>query len=401
MAEQNDVFDSAWFRRHLLDDILPRWRAAITEEGLFLPHFDRAWRPVGRGYGTLVSQTRLLFNFSQGYQLTGDRGYLNAVESGSEYLINHFWDHTHGGWYWQCGLDGTIHDRHKDAYGHAFAILGLSHAYGCTRATILRESMLDTWEILGDRFRDHFGGYRWRMTESFEPAEQVKSQNPIMHLFEALMAAGTAGEVPELLSEARNTGDFVLNKLVRQNDRRLPEVYDDEWQEMAAKSDWETTGGPLSGGRLDIGHAFEWAFLAASASELGFPAYYRSYANSFIGYGLALGFDWQAGGIYSPASPNGRLMSKRKGWWEQCEAARALLHFAAQYGRDDLVEALELTLNFVSRNLIDSKHGGWYEGVDEHGTPETRFKGSEWKLDYHVAGLCLEGIRNADQLYCA
>ncbi len=37
-----NAVDLAWFRHHLLEDILPRWQAAITVEGLFHCHFDHA-----------------------------------------------------------------------------------------------------------------------------------------------------------------------------------------------------------------------------------------------------------------------------------------------------------------------------------------------------------------------
>ena len=54
------ALDFGWFRTHLLDEILPKWLLAVTNQGLFLPHFDRQWRPLNRNFGTLISQCRLL-----------------------------------------------------------------------------------------------------------------------------------------------------------------------------------------------------------------------------------------------------------------------------------------------------------------------------------------------------
>src|SRR5215210_4965535 len=98
MSLQATKVDLGWFKTHLLDEILPKWLLSVTDQGLFLSHFDRKWQPLHRNYGTLVSQCRLLYNFSQGYALTGDQRYLDAVEGGAHFLLEHFRDQKHGGW---------------------------------------------------------------------------------------------------------------------------------------------------------------------------------------------------------------------------------------------------------------------------------------------------------------
>jgi mannose/cellobiose epimerase-like protein (N-acyl-D-glucosamine 2-epimerase family) len=375
-----------WFRALLLQDILPKWWGAATEQGLFLPHFDRQWRPQARNYGTLVSQCRLLYNFSQGYTLTQDPAYREAVENGAAFLLQHFRDQQHGGWFWSCDLDGAVLDDHKNSYGHAFAIFGLAHAYQCSPDSALREAMLHTWEIFTTRFQDSHSGIAWRMTRAFEPADDTKSQNPVMHLFEALLAASEVEGAESLLAEARRVGDFVLERLVRKADRRLPEVYDLTWRELTE-----------SPGRLDIGHAFEWAFLTSWAVERGFPAHYLDYGNSFLLYGLAIGLNWERGGIYSPSSPEGVLHNRKQGWWEQCEAIRALAHYAIHRQRDDLRAPLDLMANFARTSFVDAEYGGWYPGLEADGAPITTHKGNEWKVDYHVVGMCVEVMRLLDQ----
>lgn len=394
MTSNSTELDLNWFKSHLLDEILPKWLTSITAQGLFLPHFDRKWQPLHRNFGTLVSQCRLLYNFSQGYALTGNKLYLDAVEGGALFLLDHFRDKKYGGWYWSCGLDGEVKESRKDGYGHAFTLFGLSHAYACTRNPALQEAMLSTWDVLNTRFRDEHGGFYWRMTESFEPAEPTKSQNPTMHLFEALLAASSVGGVDSLIEEARRVGDFVLFRLVRATDRRLPEVYHEDWTELPVDESAVTRGG-----RLDIGHSFEWAYLTSYALERGLPAYYGSYANSFMLNGLALGFDWESGGIYSPATPTGQITTQRKGWWEQCEAIRALLNFVVVHNRADLIEPLQKMVGFVQNDFVDPEYGGWYYAVGPGITPTELEKGNEWKLDYHVVGMCMEAIRLADRVH--
>ena len=395
MNAQSTKLDLGWFKTHLLDEILPKWLASITDQGLFLSHFDRKWQPLHRNYGTLVSQCRLLYNFSQGYALTGNKVYRDAVEGGAQFLLDHFRDKQYGGWYWCCGLNGEVIERRKDGYGHAFVLFGLAHAYHCTRNPALQEAMLHTWEMLFQHFGDEHGGYDWRMSEDFVPTEQTKSQNPTMHLFEALLAASSVGGAEELLEEARRVGDFVLFKLVRAANRRLPEVYHADWTELPFDDSGKMS--QTRGGRLDIGHAFEWAYLTSYAMERGLPAYYGSFANSFMVYGLALGLDWESGGIYSPTNPDGKIISQRKGWWEQCEAIRALLNFVVVHNRNDLVEPLQKMIRFAQSSMIDPEYGGWYPNFGPAIAHQELEKGNEWKLDYHVVGMCMEAIRLAER----
>ena len=147
MSSYAAMLDFDWFEQHVRDEILPRWLGAVTDEGLYLPHFDRAWQPLAKNYGTLVSQCRLLYNFSQGYALTHEQRYLDAVQKGAQFLLTHFRDTKQGGWYWSCNLAGEVLDTHKDSYGHTFAIFGLSHAYACTGDPALQAAFLHTWDV--------------------------------------------------------------------------------------------------------------------------------------------------------------------------------------------------------------------------------------------------------------
>jgi mannose/cellobiose epimerase-like protein (N-acyl-D-glucosamine 2-epimerase family) len=112
---------------------------------------------------------------------------------------------------------------------------------------------------------------------------------------------------------------------------------------------------------------------------------------------MALGYDWQNGGTYSPASPNGLLINQQKGWWEQCEAIRALTHFYLRQRRNDLNGPLQRALEFVKASLIDPQYGGWYQRVGPGVPARAMEKGNEWKVDYHVVGMCMEAIRLTQQ----
>lgn len=373
-----------WFRDHAINDILPYWlKNAQTDNGLFFPHFDRIWNRRERDICTLVSQGRLLYNFSEGYRLTNGDKYLEAVNKGAEALIRYFRDPEQGGWFYSCNASGTILDPQKDLYGHDFAMFGLTHAAMVTHRDDLKKEALNTWEIIRTQFRDEHGGFLWKLSPSSEPA--TRSQNPIMHLFEALFALAEIDESGSIRRGSEEVASFVLNRLIRKKYGVLPEIYDEDWNELPAEKS----------GRIDVGHQFEWSYLLSRAAEAGWPQDYVKTAEKLLENGLSLGYDKSDGGIMSPAKPDGTLSEAKKGWWEQCEAIRALLHFGIVRDRRDALELADRTLAYVKKNFVDKEYGGWFSqpASDAKRDPASQSKGSEWKLDYHVVSMCAEAVR--------
>ncbi len=381
------VLDLSWFERHLLDDILPHWlEAAVDESGLFHPRLDREWRRAPGAQPTLVSQSRLLYNFSVGYALTADGAYRDAVAAGAEALRRCFRDARYGGWFWSCGMDGSPVSRTKNAYGHAFVIFGLSHASRCLGSSECRDDALETWETLRARLSDSHGGFLPETSEDFSEGLDVpvKTQNPIMHLFEALLALGDLEGMGRIYSDAGEVADFVFGRLVRSADGALPELFTSDWRELPS----------AEGGWINIGHQAEWAYLLSQAVDRGLHPLHLTHAEGLIRYALEAGYDPSDGGVRTrvhsgaPTSPEDRA---HRGWWEQCEFTRALLHWALRRKRDDLAEPLLANIAFWRERLIDPEYGGWYVEAN----PADPYKGDEWKLDYHAVGMCMEAIRLA------
>lgn len=376
----------AWFREHLLNDILPRWLThAPTANGLFFAHLGRTWERRDKDICTLVSQTRLLYNFSVGYRLTGQAEYIEAVHHGADALLRFFQDAAQGGWYWSCNLNGEILDFDKHLYGHAFVIFGLANAAEVTERKDLKQAAFDTWELVRSRFREERGGFVGKLTREFASLPHIPSQNPLMHLFEALLMLSIFDNSGRVRQDGEELAAFVLHCLRRKHDGILPELFDEEWRELSAEN----------GGRIDIGHAFEWAYLLSHAVECGWSQDYLKAAARFLEYGLALGFDATNGGIISPVTPAGAATLARKGWWEQCEAIRALLHFGVVREHTEVWEPLAKIIAFVQKHFVDQQHGGWYTRPPITASQDQACldKGSEWKVDYHIVGMCAEAIR--------
>ena len=84
---------------------------------MFPATFRSTVNPLGQDYATLVSQSRLLYNFCIGYELTQDDEYLHAVEKGIRFLLGNFRDNEYGGRFSTCRRDGQVLDFLRDTYG--------------------------------------------------------------------------------------------------------------------------------------------------------------------------------------------------------------------------------------------------------------------------------------------
>ena len=381
--------DRNWFQRSLEEETT-HWRvAAATSNGFFQPNLDRQWRPAPKQIGTLVSQCRQIYVMAAGYEATRNAAFLESLRKGTDFLLAHFRDSEHGGYFFSTTPEGKVVDDSKDSYGHAFVIFGLSHAARVTGDARYREAALKAWADMKKHFRDGPVFIKPRLNRTFSAARGANSQNPMMHLFEALLALHDATGSREVYRDARTLADAIFSRLFQERGGYLPEFYDSDWKPMP----------PEKRGHIDLGHQFEWAFLLSHAVEKGFPKQYLKTAGRLLDYGMAKAWDSEAGGIYSRSSYDGVVVKEPKMWWQQAEHLRAVSHYAALRGRSDLWPAFDKSLDFVKRNFMDSEYGGWYFDYDPARPREEKrtHKGLPTQIGYHVVGFYAEGLRLSER----
>ena len=113
------------------------------------------------------------------------------------------------------------------------------------------------------------------------------------------------------------------------------------------------------GGYIDLGHQVEIAYLLDVAGARGLSGVYPAAAQRVLDYVLKVAYDEDAGGCYGRALTDGTI-TRDKGWWQQSGCLRALMHFAALYGKPDMKRRYEQTLAFVQSAFVDTANGGWY-----------------------------------------
>jgi mannose-6-phosphate isomerase len=345
--------DAAWHRKALVEGHLAHWLAvAPTETGFLRTEFGRTWQPKGNAEVDLTAQSRLVYALASGYVVTGDPRYLAAARSGADFLLRSFRDPVHGGFLRSVAADGQVRDASKHTYGHAFAIFALAHAYRAVGDERYRAAAIEAWRTVDGHLRDPSGGFRPEAPRDFGPSSSRRTQNPVMHLFEATLALYEATGDDEARLAARTVGDFVVYRLLEgrpDGGAFIPEWYDEAWRPLDRDQ----------GGYVDLGHQFEWAYLLAASEPLAISPLYAEVAERVLAYAIKLGYDETAGGAYSRVK-GVEAIDRHKGWWQQAECLRALTYFAVAKGRADVGRRARQTLEFVRAEFVDPVNGGWY-----------------------------------------
>ncbi len=387
--ETADIFQFEWFNKLLVNDLGPHWvDAAVTESGLFHPHLNRKWERTGEHSGTLVSQSRLLFVFSEAYRQTGENRYLDAVRKGGEFLLNHFKDREYGGYFAACAPDGSVLDDRKRSYGHAFVLFGMSYAWEVTGDGRFLDCARDAFNTIHSDFLDGRGGICQIMSRMFEDTDNYRNQNPVMHLTEALLVLARVSGDQLYLDKARYWIDFLFTPMVERGDIAMLEFYDLNWIPLSEEDRPKNEPGVIV-----IGHQLEWAFLISFAVELGLPESYLDYGSFVLEAGLNIGYDSEYGGLMCKADGKGKVCQDKKGFWEQAETIRALANYILCHGRQDLQQVMQKSISFFQTYQFDNEFGGVYPDVTRDGRVLSEKKGGNWKVDYHTCAMITELLR--------
>jgi len=386
-APENPI-DAAASRVALVQGVLSHWLAvAPTTSGLYRSQFGRDWTYKGPEPARieLTVQSRLVYSMVIGYEVTKDRRYLDAARHGADFLLDHFHDPVQGGYFNVVSADGAVVSDAKRTYGHAFAVLALAHMARVTGEARYKTAALAAWQETAMGLLDPHGGLFIETSRNFArpPDNALRTQNPLMHMFEALLALVDATDDPGARRAARRLGDFVVGELMQglpDGSARLPEWYDGKWKPLPTRE---------AGGYVDLGHQFEWSHLLLRAERLGISPVYGAVSDRLLQYALAHGYDDMDGGAFDRLYPDGAV-DRHKGYWEQAECLHALLAAASVNHKQELWRRYEQTLQLVQNTLADPTHGGWYVDVCAHGSC-----GDDQPEPYHMVALYSAALQAA------
>lgn len=406
-------------RAYLEDVLLPFWiERAPDAAGGFLSHFDATGRPTGVTAKTFLMQVRLLFSFSQAHRAGyGGGRCAELAERGADFLIQHYHDAQHGGWFWSADRDGTPTDRRKIGYGQCFAMYAFGEYFLATGDARGRDAMLETFDVVQRKMLDPtHGGYFEIMEQDWRPGPpgrgggDRKSFDVHMHMMEALTKVYEVTAAPDHRGALLDVIDLLVRRMLDPVHRTgIQQFALDFSPQPAIRFDvaWGRDEDPASGSIpteiTSYGHNVEFAWLLLqTAAVLGVPpADYRNVVLPQFEHCLLYGIDRERGGVYIDGPAGGPPPPDHAGdkqFWQQAEVLVGMLAAWELTGDARFFRAFESVYGFVFTHFVNRPAGGeWFHKVDREGTPIEDHLGDHYKISYHTVRAMIEVVARLER----
>lgn len=404
----------------LTDRIIPFWLERSVDEvyGGYLTCFDDAGRYTGNGTKYIVTQSRMVWGFSnlREFARIGDLEKVEAAaRQGAAFLTSAFWDDEYQGFYWQLNRDGSVADPSKLVYGEGFAIYALSEyarVYKDDKAKAFAEKGFDLLQkYAADTLR---GGYYenierdWSISPAGAFAGDRKSLDIHMHLLETFTTLYllTGAEIHG--RKLKEVLDLIFRHMINPEKGYGYNQFDLDFNQIPAiniNRTWnaeretnEVVDTPTN--TTSYGHNVELSWLADLALQaLGCDRTpYEPTLHRLLDHALAHGFDHARGGVYRDGIADETVVVYDKEWWQNFEALTGFLNGYVLYGDARYLEAFLKTWAFDRDCFMNMEVGESRQLLKSDGTPVISSMGNPWKGIYHTGRALAECLRRLEKL---
>ncbi len=407
-------------RAFLTEKLIPFWieRSVDGEYGGYLTDFDEKGVFTGNGTKYLVTQSRMLWGFSNLAEFADEAARADmkaAARQGAEFIMKRFWDESYGGYFWQLNRDGTVADPAKLVYGEGFAIYALSEyadVYGDAEALAYAEKGFDLLQkYAADTLR---GGYYenierdWQISAAGAYAGDRKSLDIHMHLLETFTTLYRATGKEIHGRKLKEVLDLIFTHMVNKEKGYGLNQFDLDFHSIPAiniKRTWnaeretnEVIEGPTDS--TSYGHNVELSWLADLALKtLGCERdEYDHVLRRLLDHALAHGYDYENGGVYRDGIADKSVLVYDKEWWQNFESLVGFLNGYVLYEDERYLDAFLGTWSFVRDKFLDHEVGESRQLLLRDGTPVISNMGNSWKEIYHTGRALAECLRRMDNV---
>lgn len=257
------------------------------------------------------------------------------------------------GWVFSIDRAGRVIDVKRDLYAHAFAIFGLAWAMRLEPDRKLTRAITSTFNVLDRHFADATNGGYW---DCLPRPDELRRQNPHMHLFEALLGLFEATRSDEALDRCHKLHALALRRFFDPGSGTIRELFDNAWAVHPAPG--------LA--RVEPGHLFEWAWLLRRyESATGFRQ--DETVSKLVNVALRYGVDAERGRVVDEIADNGAQRALTSRCWPHTEALKAIAEDTSREDRAKLLGAIlwRILTVFCPERL----GGGWIDHVDANDAP--------------------------------
>lgn len=356
MTELQEI--AARSARWLDESALPLWasRGFDASRGAFEEQLDFSGAPIVSAPRRVMVQARQIAVYSAA-ALSGryPAGNALALRAARSMIETYLAVDGAAGWVFAADRDGRVVDARRDLYAHAFVLFALAWAMRLDRDPKFEAAATATLAMLDGPFADPAHGGYW---DCLPRADDLRRQNPHMHLFEAFIAFYETTGRAELLERCRSLCALALSRFFDPATGALREVFDNQW-----------TVYPRPGaGSVEPGHLYEWAWLLRRFEAIG-----GQVENGAVGALMALasraGFDATRDRVVDEIGEDGALRAASSRAWPHAEALKALAEEVA-HGGGDASPAIGAILTRLQGVYCRAElNGGWVDHVDAQDRP--------------------------------
>lgn len=404
---------------YLTGALLPFWieRSPDPDHGGFLTYFDRNGRPTGETVKTFLMQIRMLYTMASAHRAGYGNGRCGELaEMGARFIIDHYWDREHDGWFWIADRAGTPTVTDKVGYGQCFSIYAFSEYSLATGDPRGRDAALRSYDAVARHMADTcFGGFYELMERDWQPKPSGrlggdrKSLDVHMHMMEALTTLFEMTHSPTHRRRLQEIIGLITSRMLEPHTGLGYMQFSLDWQPLAPiifATEWgrDASTGDGSRGPLDTtspGHNVEFVWLLLHAADiLGIDrATWRPIVENNCGHCVALGIDHEHGGVYADVPMTRPTAQTDKQFWQQAEALIGLLDAYALTRDDKYWQAFCNVYDFVFTHFVNMNAGGeWYERVNRTGKPIDDALGHAWKISYHTVRSMIQTVKRLKRL---
>jgi len=407
---------------YLTGSLLPFWmeRSPDPVSGGFLPFFDGQGKPTGETEKTFLSQIRMLYTMSSAHRAGyGEGRCAELANRCARFILDHYWDTEHGGWYWIADREGRPTNRSKVGYGHCFGIYAFSEYFLATGNAEGKKAARATYQTVCEHMVDtQHGGFIELMERDWQPVPggrfggDRKSLDVHMHMMEALTTYYEMTGHPTHRRRLLEIIDLLLSAMLRPGSGTGYSQFDYAFRPLPAiifATTWGRDAKPEGGDVHPIdftsyGHNVELAWLLLHAGDiLGVPRpTYEPILRNMCDHCLRFGLDQEYGGVYCEGPDQAPTTRTQKQFWQQAEAMIGMLDAYLSFGEERYWKAFRNIYDFVFTHMVNIKAGGeWYERVDREGNVVDSALGHGWKVNYHTVRGIIQVIRRLRKVVVA
>ncbi len=372
-----------------VDSCAQFWESAWDDDqGGFYSNIDR-YGNVITNWGTnkhIISQTRNAYGLVRAFMLTGEVAYLQQAEDALDWMADHAWDDTYGGWYGNLNEDGSPENinENKSAFNQHYGLLGPVAYYEATRSS-------DAWDVIQQGW-DNLEAVYWDDREGLEGYYDASSRTG-SGAWDKSFNATVDAITTHVMYLYLLTGDSLylhrMNAMADQIETHLVGSMDEQAIGFAEEydSDWNIDTGETM---TIMGHVLKAAWCLGRVYRITGNESLLTPAETLYREVWDNGYDHDFGGPYKDYNRlTGEMLmwgnpDTAKAWWQMEQAITAGLMLHEPLADNDLLTMADESARFFMQYFVDHEYGDVYENRTRRGEETWGLnKGGSGKAGYH------------------